>query len=284
MSKLLPDRYAGRDFFLADIAGVSIKDDIHSMEHPFFSLSKNPDTEVRRYEHNGNTLEIKPGSDGMPTIWDKDILIFIISQIMEAQNRGRSDAKERIVRFRAYDYFAATNREPSGASYDRLQQGLDRLAGTRIKTNIKAGKETIKENFGILDRWKIVEKSQDDSRMVAVEVQLSTWLYKAVQAKEVLTIHRDYFRLKGSMERRLYEICRKHCGAQPSWKIGVELLYKKTGSTGNIRDFRRMLRGIVASNVLPEYLVALDEESQIVTFTNRRRAGESIAGALKVIG
>jgi replication initiator protein A len=51
--RLLPDRHPMRDFFIADIVDWALKDDRHSMEHPMFSLSKNPDRRIRRYEHNG---------------------------------------------------------------------------------------------------------------------------------------------------------------------------------------------------------------------------------------
>ena len=74
--------------------------------------------------------------------------------------------------------------------------------------------------------------------MVRVEVKLSDWLYRAVTNLEVLTLHRDYFRLDGGIERRLYELCRKHCGAQPTWSIGLELLYKKSGSKEPLRNFQ----------------------------------------------
>lgn len=73
---LLPDRHPNRDFFIADLVEWAIKDDRHSMEHPMFSLSKNPDHKIRRYEHNGNTVVIAPGAYGLATIWDKDILIY----------------------------------------------------------------------------------------------------------------------------------------------------------------------------------------------------------------
>jgi plasmid replication initiation protein len=51
-------------------------------------------------------------------------------------------------------------------------------------------------------------------RMVALELALSRWLYNAVLAREVLTLNREYFRLGGGLERRLYELARKHCGQQ----------------------------------------------------------------------
>ena len=87
---LLPDRHPTRDFFVADILDWALKDDRHSMEHPIFSLSKNPDRRVRHYEHNGNSVTIKPGADGLATIWDKDVLIYLVSQVVEGLNRSRT--------------------------------------------------------------------------------------------------------------------------------------------------------------------------------------------------
>src|SRR5690348_13967970 len=76
--RLLPDRHPNRDFFIADLVEWAIKDDRHSMEHPMFSLSKNPDRKIRRYERNGNIVVIAPGAYGLATIWDKDILIYAV--------------------------------------------------------------------------------------------------------------------------------------------------------------------------------------------------------------
>jgi hypothetical protein len=46
-----------------------------------YSLSKKPEMNIRRYEHNGNWLEVIPSFKGLATIYDKDILIYAISQI-----------------------------------------------------------------------------------------------------------------------------------------------------------------------------------------------------------
>jgi plasmid replication initiation protein len=58
--------------------------------------------------------------------------------------------------------------------------------------------------------------------MVAVEVSLNEWLYNAILAREVLTLNRDSFRLDGGLERRIYELARKHCGSQAKWTIGID--------------------------------------------------------------
>ena len=48
------------DMFIADILDAKIKDDIHSVEHQIFSLSKKTTTKIVKYEHNGKTIEIAP--------------------------------------------------------------------------------------------------------------------------------------------------------------------------------------------------------------------------------
>ena len=265
MPKLLPERYRNRDFFVADIFDAAPKGDRTSMEHPIFSLSKKKDNKERTYEHNGNTIEIFPSSRGLATIWDKDILIFLASQLIEGINRKRTDVSQT-VRFTVYEYLVATNKPVGGDHYKRLEEGLDRLAGTRIKTNIQTGKVRIKENFGLIENWKAVEKSFDNERMVALEVTLSLWFFNAVKSFEVLTINRNYFRISGGLDRRLYELARKHCGHQSGWTISLDLLHKKSGSTSTLKEFRRMVKNSLNDDSLPDYRFWFDAENDQVTF------------------
>ena len=56
--------------------------------------------------------------------------------------------------------------------------------------------------------------------MILVTVTLSDWIYRSVLSRSVLTLHRDYFALRKPLERRVYEIARKHCGGRPSGGSG----------------------------------------------------------------
>ena len=85
--RLLPDRHPNRDFFVADLLDWALKDDRHSMEHPMFALSKKPDLKPRKYEHSGNSIAITPSVKGLATIWDKDILIYAVSQLVGGINQ-----------------------------------------------------------------------------------------------------------------------------------------------------------------------------------------------------
>ncbi|MCC7320314.1 MAG: replication initiator protein A [Rubellimicrobium sp.] len=261
----LPDRHPTADFFLCDVLDAIPKDDMGSMEHPMFSLSTRPDRRILRYEHNGTRIEVVPSMRGLATIHDKDILIYCISQLMAALNAGRSIG--RVLVMRAHDLLVATNRETSGDGYQRLRDAFERLAGTRVTTNHVTGGHEVTAGFGLIESWEIVRRARD-GRMVSVAVTLSDWLYRAVLSKSVLTLSRDYFRLRKPLERRIYELARKHCGRQDNWRISIDTLLKKSGSASPRRVFRKMMRDMIAADVLPDYTMA-EDEGDIIRFGQR---------------
>ncbi|MES2144559.1 MAG: replication initiator protein A [Pseudomonadota bacterium] len=262
------------DFFLCDILDAIPKDDVATMEHPVFSLATRPDRRILTYAHNGTEITVTPSVRGLATIHDKDILIYCISQLMAAQNAGRPVARR--LRLTAHDLLLATGRETSGDAYQRLRDALERLAGTRITTNIAQGGFDLTEGFGLIEGWQILRQSRQ-GRMIAVSVTLSDWLFRAVLSKSVLTLSRDYFRLRRPLERRLYELARKHCGRQPEWRISVDTLLKKSGSASPRRVFRAMLREVIAADTIPDYVLA-EEPGDILRVTPRAVVIEPHAG------
>ncbi|KMK63969.1 replication initiator protein A [Puniceibacterium sp. IMCC21224] len=274
---LLPDRHPTADFFVCDIFGASPKDDLGSMEHPIFSLSTRPDRRVLNYEHNGAEVEVTPSVKGRATIHDKDILIYCVSQLMAALNAGR--ALSRTLHLKAHDLLVATNRDTSGDAYTRLKEAFERLAGTRITTNLATGGFETTRGFGLIEGWEIVRRSRG-GRMISVTVTLSDWLFRAVLAKSVLTLSRDYFRLRKPLERRIYELARKHCGRQPEWRVSVATLHKKSGSASPLRVFRAALRRMITDALLPDYTMS-EDPGDLMRFTRQAaRAPEVGAPAL----
>ncbi len=276
----MPVRHQTGDFFVCDILDALPKDDMATMEHPVFSLATRPDLRILSYAHNGVDITVTPSVRGLATIHDKDILIYCISQLMAALNAGY--AISRNVTLRAHDLLVATNRETSGDSYRRLREAFERLAGTRITTNLAIEGQNgdgveVTRGFGLIEGWEIARKTRG-GRMISVSVTLSEWLYRAVMSSAVLTLNRDYFRLRKPLERRIYELARKHCGRQDSWRISVETLLKKSGSASPRRVFRAMLREMIAADHLPDYAM-LEEPGDIIRFTNRTQVLETGQGA-----
>ena len=276
LDQLLPDRHPQHDFFICDVADAVLKDLIPKMEHPFYALSKKPDTAIRRYQHGDKWLEVIPSAKGQATIYDKDILIYVVSQVMEKLNR--SETVSRRIRFNPRDLLIFVNRGTGGKDYDAFCEALERLMGTVIKTNITTagddddvslGDEEVTGMFHLIEAANIRRKNGTEGRILWVEIEISEWIFNSIRRKKVLTLHRDYFRLRKPIERRIYEIARKFCGYQDSWPIGLDKLLSRTGARTELKRFRHTVREIAHYDHLPDYSVSYDEEKDQVIFTNR---------------
>ncbi len=271
--KTLRPRKHELDFFIADEVELSsFRDEMASMEHPFFAL-KGGDTNDREYRQGNVSLTIKPNSAGIATVFDKDVWIYAISKLQEAMNNN--EPISRTVCFTPYDFFVTTNRDKSGRAYDDLRKALARLAGTRIETNIIYSDDSRKtENFGLIDKWVILEEKKGKLDIGMVEVTLPDWLYQALHKKKVLKISHDYFRIRKAIDRRIYEIARKHCGSQGEFTISLEKLHMKTGSSALLKMFRHNVKQLAKTNDLPDYALRYDAERDVVIFNNRNLTPE----------
>lgn len=277
-SPLLRERYPQQDFFVCDIFDAAPKGDMASMEHPLFSISTKPDMKAREYRSgNGSTfVRVSPGELGLATVHDRDVLIYCISQLMAAINNDKPISQ--IVRFKAYDLLVATNRGTDGRGYEQLRGAFKRLQGTQVETNILTDGTEELEIFSLIDKVKIVRETRE-GRMQEVEVKLSDWVFNAIRAKEVLTLNRHYFRLRKPLERRLYEIARKHCG-WPGKAVTFDLmtLQNKCGSKSTDFEYRRLIRTITAQDLqhshFPDYAIIFDDQKDQVTFTPRGKTAK----------
>lgn len=269
--------------FIAEGADLPVvKDDMESMEYPLFAL-KTGDTRIIQWK---KEIKCPLGSKtiiqtsilplahyGRATIFDKDIWIFIISKLMKAKlNREKIN---RFVEFTAMEYFRGTNKSLSSKQYELFQNALNRLSGTKIEIykqvydmNEKLTEETT-ENMSLLDSWMITKEGKNNLPL-KVLVELPLWLYNSVLTNQVLTISPDYFRLRKSMDRRIYEIARKFCGKQEQFKIGLGRLREKVGTKVDLRHFRNEFKSLVEANVLPDFDVVYDKNTDIATFKNKK--------------
>lgn len=274
---LLPDRHPNRDFFILDVADAAPKNDMASMEHPVFSLSVKPDMRELEYEYGGTRLRVVPSGRGLATIMDKDILLYAISKLVHAVNSGEDVTPW--VEFTAHEAMAATNWRTNRESYQRFEDALLRLRGTTLVTDIETGGHAPTKGFGLIDEFEIDRRGPNGKpsafgRMSKIRIKLSDWTFRAVTSMEVLTINSRYFRLRRPLERRIYELARKHVGQQggrssgrTAFKIGLAKLQKKVGSNAPPKKFRFFMRQIINSDNIPDYMLRL--ENDIVYFEHR---------------
>lgn len=272
LTPLLPVRHPQGDFFIADIFdNLPFKDDMASMEHPLFTLqTKKPDMRRLTYISGPATVLMRPSDIGLPTIMDKDILLYCASVMMHKINAGEIPPKT--IRFSLHDVLLTTNRMTNKNGYTGLKNALVRLTGSMVQTTIKTGRTEQGEGFHLVEKYRYLESTHVKDRQIGVELTVSDWFYNSLIAAEVLTIDREYFQLRKPLERRLYEIARKHCGYRDKpWTIRLDHLLIKTGSRVSEVKFRWLIRQIEQSNHIPEFTFRHEAVKDMVTVRYKKR-------------
>lgn len=247
------------DLFVESLVSAPLRDDRATMEFPFFALQKRPLMTPIFYQDGNVSIRISPGERGIASIWDKDVLIYLSSLINAKIERG--EEVSRTVRIAAYDLLRVTRRHTGKNGYQEIYDALFRLRSTTITTDIQSGGERETRGFGWIDSFRILTReNQAGSRvMQGLEITLNDWTFRAlVKDRRVLSINPAYFDLTGGLERRLYEIARKHVGRQTEWKVSLLQLAKKCGTMQrNLRRFKFDLKELAGLDRLPDYQMFL---------------------------
>ena len=124
------EKHPQTDMFICDLVDFAFKDATHQMDVPLYALSARKDANKFEWLDNGNELAVIPSALGRATIHDKDLLIYIVSQLVRAKNDGQPISKK--IYFTAYDYLVSTNRSTCGRGYTGMKNAMARLVGTSI--------------------------------------------------------------------------------------------------------------------------------------------------------
>ena len=278
MTNLVPHRHHP-DLFLADLMATPLKELAEHLEFPFFGLARQPHHGIRRFEdEHGNHIELVPSLYGLPTIQDQDILIYCMSMAMAEVRQGRPVPKR--VQMSAGELLQFANRPTGGRQYAAVEDAIYRLTTLTLKTNLRGEEATYTELFGIVDRASMVRRHSPERRhggaLLGCSVVFSSWIREALEERRVLTLHKDYFRLRTPLERAVYQVVRKHCGEQRMWNIGLAKLQAKVGSNRRIPDFRRQIRTVTGRWVNKDFLdycLEFDDDADqlVARYTNDPR-------------
>lgn len=247
-----------QDLFLDALIDAPLRDEQATMEHPHFALEKRPRMAPICYEYGQVKIEVSAGPKGIATIFDKDLLIYLASIVNDRLERGLPVSPK--VTFAAHDFLQVTHRGTGKRSYDLFLDAMDRLQTTGIKTTIESGEQRERRTFTWIASSRVLEdvKADGSRRMRAVEIELCDWMFRSIALdRRVLAISPLYFKLTGGIERRLYELARKHCGRQPVWRVSLPRLAEKVGTSRTLRAFKHELKAIIERDPLPDYSLAL---------------------------
>lgn len=250
--------------FAAFPANIAVKDQIDLMSRCWFSLAAKR-TEPIEHEYvdlkknRTETVRITGSSElGIATIHDQDLIIFAISQWMEAKRLGLNPSRR--INFTPYQFFSWIDRTPTGSAYQRIKEALHRLKTTNVETTVsfdESQRNRKKKQFSWISEWEIRE---ENGKIRGIEIVLAEWLFESIQNIHVLTLDKKYFAISGSIERWLYLYARKATGGSAGvWKETIKSLHQKSASQQSYKHYASDLRKIVRKNNLPGIILSLDQ-------------------------
>lgn len=180
------------DLFIALPSDIAARDGQDLMERPWFSLGKGKRRKPLHHEADGVWVRVTANPEhGMATVWDADILIWAVSQLVEARDKGLQHS--RLFSVAPYELLKFMRREPGGRQYQALREALARLQSTTIETNVRQGRRRTHRQFSWISEWHLLE---EDGRPVRLAFVVPDWLYEmALDPRSVLTLDRDYLAL-----------------------------------------------------------------------------------------
>jgi len=235
---------------------IAVRDAQELMAYPFFALGKSKRIVPIDFCAGDVAIRIEASlKHGLATVWDADVLIWAVSQIVEARDAGIRTSRR--IAATPYEILSFIRRGTSVRDYDRLKAALDRLQSTSVVTSIRQEMLRRRHRFSWINEWK--ERADLRGRPLGLELTLPDWFYAGItDPTRVLTIDPGYFSLTGGIERWLYRTVRKHAGRQSQgWRFDFRHLYRKSGSFARFCDFATDLRRIVARQSLPGYRLSI---------------------------
>lgn len=272
--------------FAGDLSKPKIKSNRDFLERNWFVLGKKDvRTKIEHVWKDGH-VRIATAGKSLPTIFDNDILLYLISNIRARMDGGEAGLL-RGHTFSVYDYLLFTDpdlrgkktrtnaetpriqKRTSGEHYVRTWEALNRLADTIIETNIRAGGMTYVNKFSLVPSIKKIEKN---GKTVGIHVEISDWLAQRISDDQnILTLFdENYFQIKSGLARWLYLWARKSCGRQSVWKERIDSVWTKSASAGTLKKFKQLLIPICKKGLLEEYNLQIDGDFLLLTRTRTK--------------
>lgn len=266
------DSDSGEAMFIADHHKRNPRCIQDILAYPYFSLTKQKRTKPMHFLNKEQNIRIEIHGlaiHGIANIHDADLLLWFSAEIRRHYEKT-GQITHRIF-YNPRKMLTEIGRGKGGMQMERLQESLQRLVSTYVQTTVRIEHQTKKGGFHWLDYWTSSQNNQTGETRHLWSVGMSEWLIQGIiQDTNILTIHPGYYALTSGLEKRLYQIARKHAGKQSFGAImNMDTLHEKTGSSEDARKFAYKVRTMAREKgSLLDYNISVftDEVSEKVWF------------------
>ena len=190
---------------------------------------------------------------GIATIYDQDVLMFVISQLVDAKSAGMP--MSRRVRFTPYQFFRVDEPDTDGKRLSAVARLAAPAADNDHRNDDPLGIHAARPHPAILVEFGTVE---DAGKLSGVEIVIAEWLFESVEEFNVLTLDKLYFRIAGPVERWLYQHARKATGGETGkWQESFKSLYDKSASQQDFKHYASTLRKLAKLHDLPGFRLTI---------------------------
>ena len=269
------------DLFHTSMMDIPHKDEYGLMDINPFGLGKKPRFSPIIYDLPDAKITVTgSGEYGIATIYDYDIVIYMISHLTRQMNdikhkimEGEQNPRlpQRLMHVNVSDLFRQLKIIGGGKQLALLKSKLQRLKGTVIEIDKKIDK-TLRRNgtLSLIGDYQIDSETKSGNISEFI-LEVPRWIYDGVVRTAdptVLTLCDDYILLKSGYHKFLARIARKSAG-ENSWNWSIEQLYERSGSNRPMKRFKSDIKEAIdklKTDPLPDYDIHYQE-----TGTGRRK-------------
>lgn len=241
------------DFFRTAMVDIPHKDDYSLMDINPFGLGKKPRSNPIVYEKRDAKITVTGSAEyGMATIYDYDIVIYMISHLTRQMNDLKYQVEQgeqnpqlpaRRMKVSVADMFTQLKIKQGGKQIDLLKAKLRRLKGTVIEIEKKLDKGFRRDGSLSLIGDYSIDTETKSGNISEFYIDIPRWIYDGVVRTAdptVLTLCDGYMLLKSGYHKFLARIARKSAGNQ-SWEWSEMHLYEASGTEQPMKQFKRDL-------------------------------------------
>jgi plasmid replication initiation protein len=257
------------DLLFDALPDFTLRDQRDALERPLVSLAKGKKPKVDAegatvpivYQFDGGLeVRILPSPTyGWATIWDYDIIIYLIGQL-NARAQRENVSERSGIKVNPHALLNGIGRGLGGKDYAELRAAIARLQTTIIETNIWHG-EKLKRFMRFSFITHFTEEDPGSTSSGGMVFGLPPWIVDSIRDhRGVLSINPEYFQLSGGVERFLYRVARKLAGRQEDGAlVRMDTLHERSGSPMRLADFAKAVRTAIARQRLPDYQATLTQ-------------------------